>query len=441
MANANGYVLILSADREALFHERIDEDGFFAEPVAEFAHSRTAPLVCFLVDQRARISHIAFGSRGVRAGTDFRRLNVRDAFPLKHPVKIGRITSAVPPRVRAKVVDRFAHGGLFSPKAFEATIEALVDAAPETREVMSQFLRTRRQRIAAISHAARKALAYQQQALLTALKIGGFDGSEIQDWVPPTEGSPDSFLDGLQNVRLREDPMIVNDLLNVPGFSFLKAMAFGAAVFQSDDVRLTVVLANRLPLEEQTGTDLIYYNETYHSFVMVQYKSMEVENGEAGFRVPNAQLDEEIERMDALLATIRACSQNTECDGFRFNENPFFLKLCSRVVFAPDDVKIVPGMYLHLDHWKLLHTDERLKGPRGGRRVTYKNVGRYIDNTDFIRMVKSAWVGTTISQSTVLAALIRDVVENGRAVMLAIRDANVDREGASNVTDYLDDES
>jgi len=33
-------------------------------------------------------------------------------------------------------------------------------------------------------------------------------------------------------------------------------------------------MANKLPLEEQTGADLIYYNETFSSFVMVQYKAM-----------------------------------------------------------------------------------------------------------------------------------------------------------------------
>ena len=33
---------------------------------------------------------------------------------------------------------------------------------------------------------------------------------------------------------------------------------------------LTVIMANRTPLEEQTGADLIYYNETYGAFVLVQ---------------------------------------------------------------------------------------------------------------------------------------------------------------------------
>jgi hypothetical protein len=38
------------------------------------------------------------------------------------------------------------------------------------------------------------------------------------------------------------------------------------------------------PVEEQTGADLIYYNETYSAFVLVQYKAMEQAKGGAEFR-------------------------------------------------------------------------------------------------------------------------------------------------------------
>jgi len=37
-----------------------------------------------------------------------------------------------------------------------------------------------------------------------------------------------------------------------------------------------IILANRMRLEEQTGADLIYFNATFRSFVMVQYKAMEM---------------------------------------------------------------------------------------------------------------------------------------------------------------------
>jgi len=50
-------------------------------------------------------------------------------------------------------------------------------------------------------------------------------------------------------------------------------------------------------LEEVLGVDLIYFNEHYPSFVMVQYKAMDGENDEEHFRLPNKQLDIEVARI------------------------------------------------------------------------------------------------------------------------------------------------
>jgi len=166
----------------------------------------------------------------------------------------------------------------------------------------------------------------------------------VQGWTPPVTGHT-SFLDGLPKARLREDQMIIQDYANVPGFELLDTTPYSAATFASDTVRLTVILTNKLPLEEQLGTDLIYYNETFQCFVMVQYKAMEGDNDGEVFRLPDEQLDKEIARMDSALVALRACTVRKSCDGFRLNQNPFYLKLCRRIVFNPDDVSQVDGMY------------------------------------------------------------------------------------------------
>jgi len=284
-----------------------------------------------------------------------------------------------------------------------------------------------RDAIQRLSVKARDNLAQQKEALLTALSIAGLSRDPVQEWTPP-DGTPVSFLDGLPSVRLREDPMVVNDLQNLPGFEVIKTYPYGAAVFESAETseRLTVILANRLPLEEQTGTDLIYFNETYQSFVMVQYKAMERADRKSGiplylYRLPDTQLKEEIDRMDAALGTLKACAPNADIGGFRLTENPFFLKLCPRLVFNPDDVGLVPGMYLPLDYWKLLESDPGIKGPKGGLRITYDNAKRHFDNTSFTTVVSKAWVGTTPSQSQVLQDVIRATLETGKAVAIAIK--------------------
>lgn len=437
MSQANGFSLIISNNREQVFLSCVNAGDNFAEPVPDFLHSRNAPLVCFVSCPVGQITHIALGSRGMRAGTGIRRLNVRSIYTLTAPVWVDTLIHEIPSRLKKVARDRLLDGGLFTLKTFEAIVEALRTLSPETHEVLDRYSRSRAEKISRLTARARDSLAHQKQALVTALSIAGISREELQKWSPPDQGTPTSFLDGLSSTRLREDPMVINDLTKVPGFDLIKTHPYCAAIFESESERLTVVLANRLPLEEQTGTDLIYFNETYQSFVMVQYKAMERDD-EVGalFRLPSAQLDEEILRMDKLLELLEACAPNSSRDGFRLNENPFFLKLCPRIVFQPDNVGLIPGMYLPLDYWKVLVTHPSLAGPKGGLRVTYDNADRHFDNTEFIKLVAKAWVGTNANQSVVLKEVVRKVLETGKAIALAVK-ANTDDENASKTTTPL----
>lgn len=426
MAKASGFAVFLTKDRMDTFLECVAEEQGFAEPVTDFQHSRTAPLVCFVIGA-GKLTHIGLGRRGVRAGTGLSRLNIDKAEVLSEPISVRKILNRLPKRNAASVRKRFQSGGLLTEKGFSAVVETIRQLAPQASTLLNRFSVTRTVLMRRLPDKTRENLAQQKEAVLTALSIAGISREPVQEWAP-SDDTPVSFLDGLPSVRLREDPMVVNDLQNLPGFDVIRTYAHCAAVFESEDAseRLTVILANRLPLEEQTGTDLIYFNETYQSFVMVQYKAMEREGGhnrpaEAVYRLPDAQLKEEIDRMDTMLGALRACGPDTDISGYRLTENPFFLKLCPRLVFNPDDVGLVPGMYLPLDYWKLLENDPGIKGPRGGLRITYENAKRHFDNTAFITVVSKAWVGTTPSQSQVLRDVIWETLKTGKAVAIAIK--------------------
>ena len=220
--------------------------------------------------------------------------------------------------------------------------------------------------------------------------------------------------------------MIIKDFTSVPEFEAVReatnvaAMTFENATDRSQ--KLTVIMANRLPLEEQTGADLIYYNEAYRAFVLVQYKAMEKSESGAEFRWQDGdQCTKEIARMDALLAELAKCATDNVPDGFRLCSNPFFLKFCSRIVFNPDDKGLFSGIYLPLDLWKSLHGSGQLKGPQGGNVLSFENVGRKLSNTEFVGLVANSWVGTTIPQSAELERVIRAVLETGRTVTFAVK--------------------
>jgi hypothetical protein len=449
MAKVSGFAVLLSKDRMTTFLRCVREEDAFAEPVPLFPHSRNVPLVCFVVSRR-KITHIGLGQRGTRAGTGLSRLNIEKVETLQAPLSVQRIIKNLPNRYAASVRKRFHSGGLLTNKSFVAVIEAIRQIAPQASTLVDRFGQARNEQIQRLSPTVKNNLAQQKEAVLTALLIAGLNRKPVQEWSPP-DGTPESFLSGLPSARVREDQMILNDLMKIPGFRLIQdhVNVTGAAEFTSETTseRLTVILANRLPLEEQTGTDLIYFNETFQSFIMVQYKAMEREDGPNGvrqdvFRLPNTQLTEEITRMDALLATLQACPANASHNGFRLTENPFFLKLCSRLVFNPDDIGLVPGMYLPLDYWKLLTQSPGILGPRGGLRVTFENAGRHLDNSSFSAIVSKAWVGTTPSQSDVLKEAIRQTIGTGKAVAIAIKSNESDARNTepSNLSEITFDE-
>ncbi len=416
MASATGYILRLTEQRYEVFDSG---DDSFAEPVKDFDHSRNIPLLCLVVSPSNAIMHIAQAKRGVRAGTDLRRLNLTKITNISE-IHVNSLLEKVPNRFHHWVSERLNHGGLLAPKSFAALVDAMITHSPSLKPALARYSKERGERIGRLSGRVRKALAPQKMAVATSLDIAGFSRESLSEW-DPGESKPTSFLDGMPTARLREDPMVFNDLIKLPGHKFIRTMPYDAAVFERETARLTVIMTNRLPLEEQFGTDLIYYNETYHSFIMVQYKAMEREKNESIFRLPNAQLDKEIKRMQGLFDELKKCEQCNEKDGFRFNTNPFFLKLCSRIVLNPDDSGLIPGMYIPLDYWNLLSLDQSIRGPRGGKVINYNNVGRYFDNTEFVQIVSKAWVGTTISQSQLLEKTIRASIESGKAVAIGVK--------------------
>ena len=97
MAKASGFAALLSKDRMAAFLECVEEERSFAEPVADFQHSRNLPLVCIVISAR-KVTHLGLGRRGTRAGTGLSRLNLDRVEKLSEPLSPAKTQC----RIRAK---------------------------------------------------------------------------------------------------------------------------------------------------------------------------------------------------------------------------------------------------------------------------------------------------------------------------------------------------
>ena len=290
---AGGYILRIPAGRrELLLDEAEHGDSFYgtkpyvSEPVPVFTHSRYAPLAVFGCFDDGFITHIAEGRKGPSAGTGLARLNLEDLQSLKRPIAFDEVLHAIGSRVRHHLKRRLDQGGLLAPKSLSVFVDRITALDSSIGPRLARFSARRAVALAALGRRTRENLAYQKDALALALKIAGLPRDDLSAW-QLSDVEPRSFLDGLPDAQVREDAMLLTDFSTLPGWRPMGEVThYGSKTYTSEldpSVRLTVIMANRMALEQQTGADLIYFNEAYRSFVMVQYKAMERRNKEAEF--------------------------------------------------------------------------------------------------------------------------------------------------------------
>lgn len=138
--------------------------------------------------------------------------------------------------------------------------------------------------------------ALQDDAIALALKAFGLSPGDNAAVVKIADGKET----GLAGIPVREDAVIEHDARVVRGFALVGSDLTGRAVFRSGDDVLEVFTANKRPLEEAFGVDLIYMNARKRNVVMVQYKMLEPSRSGKDtdwlYR-PDGQLNKELARM------------------------------------------------------------------------------------------------------------------------------------------------
>ncbi|MEU8321050.1 hypothetical protein AB0C33_22085 [Nonomuraea sp. NPDC048881] len=111
---------------------------------------------------------------------------------------------------------------------------------------------------------------------------------------------------------------------------------------------------------------------------------------------------------------------------WRMRNDPCFLKLA----YWPEDTEkqpvegLVPGMYLPVSYIRLLLNDDCTRGARAespARYLGYKQVERYLVNTQFIELVKHGLAGTVGTTPEQLHSLVQARIEAGQSVVVATK--------------------
>jgi len=251
--------------------------------------------------------------------------------------------------------------------------------------------------------------ALQEDAISLALKAFGLspgDNAAVLEMA-------DSGESGLSGISVREDAVIEHDARVVPGFSFLGSDLTGRAVFRNGNDVLEVITANKRPLEEAFGVDLIYLNTRKHNVVMVQYKMLEPARSSGNtdwlYR-PDGQFKKELIRMKRF--------GHSHAPGpleYRINPQVFYLRFVRRDAQLGKSAVTMP-----IDHFEVMSGDPACKGPKGAFRISYEALdGRYLRQDGFLDLVSAGYIGAYAKEAGDLTTLIEAILKSNRAVVVA----------------------
>ena len=340
--------------------------------------------------------------RSIQATATF---DSRVVFDLVQPITPSSLDEllemAMEPRLRQSIAkldaDKFQP---ISPKLGEQLLRLIV-AFPENAPAL--------QRITAELHRPSRftnARALQQDAVNLALKAFGVTTEAAEIDLPGGDTS-------LATVRLTEDAVIEHDARWPPGLSLTDSELTGRAVFKNREEQMEVFTANKRPLEELFGVDLIYYNRTRGALVMVQYKMMEPQERKrkevpgvyGGVRYEGEDQEWEVaidKQFKSELRRMETFDRDLDPEGhYRLNGSPFFFKLMKRNATTK-----ASGIMLSLGHLKQMIAEGLVTGPRGGLRINYRSLdGHYLRSDPFVELIRSGYIGSRGATTAHLEAL------------------------------------
>lgn len=362
------------------------------------------------------ISGLGWTTR-VRESDDLgEKLEVSRIELLTAPVSLSDVTG----RLASRHLTHYIAEGQQSEQTGKALVNALQQARPDLASVIDQIQGVA-DRYPIHDSLAGQLVALQRDATIAVGRMAGMDISDFARWDRPPRrlddaAVPPPFTQMASSPAL-EDRLIDHDAQTMLGWLTEKTQHVSWRVLTGFGQRLLVANANREAAETTLGVDVIYYNSTRESLVLVQYKKLDAARN--GFYYPDSDqtLGRELIRMRAVDRL--ASRTRLPGDDYRLMPNPSWIKLCHPQAFIPQTADMIPGIYLSREHFEQLRNDPRLRGPRGGTRFGYATVPSYLDNTMFTRLVETGFIGTSgTSTDAVHQQIIRSF--NGRkAVVLA----------------------
>lgn len=356
-----------------------------------------------------------------------------------HSISINSVETQLPSQIRPHFIKASSGvGGVFPPTTWLSLLNAIKAERPTISSEIDRLISLIQFAGYRLTGEAAELLLQERDALGIALDI--FSGSNklrdqvLGEWAPNEDrlsnidnaektahliSEPDtisSFLKGIPRRYIQEEAAIQHDLFNWSGMTPMHEA--GISVFTSGERQLEVIYANRNDLEHTLGVDLLYYNEFFKQFVLVQYKLMRKEVDEMMYR-PDEQLHSELALMDKFNQSYKNTASISTDSQYRLNDDGFMLKLVPQNGLSPASSELIKGMYLPREYMQFLVGPTGPVGSRGGSKITFENAPRYLTNSQFTEFVNEGLIGTRGIQSMEIQKMLKQFYETGRALVVA----------------------
>lgn len=360
-----------------------------------------------------QVSKLAWARRMRQVDDLNQKLELSRIYSVVPALDLHDLLNSVPGRNRRDISPE----GQQPEKAGEALRDAMLELRPGWRQIVENIEGAER-RISIGTTASAQILAFQRDASIGIVRMAGMDLPEFKSWSPSPDplsdsGVPPNFIAGIpegraaeDKVRAHEDQLIGQDMRTMLGLLTEATAHVNWRAFNQYGRTLLIANANREPAEEVLGADIIYYNITRGSLVLVQYKKLDAATNGRYYPNSDKNLDKELRRMRALDRYV--ASKRRSADEFRLLSSPSWLKICHPLPYVPRSNDMIHGIYLARGHFEQLRNDPRLKGKNGGISFSYKTVPSYLDNTMFTKLVETGLIGTAgVSTDLVHQQIVR----------------------------------
>ncbi|MFT5702340.1 MAG: hypothetical protein ACI8ZB_005257 [Desulforhopalus sp.] len=373
--------------------------------------------LAFISTNLEEINYIAKFRKSGRVATKIDRLSFTDVTELSSSINISNLIELVPNRFNKHIEKQISAGiNNISPGVYSAIINVVLKNYPDIAEEIERFASELKSIQTPYKGNSAETIAFEKDAISLALRVSGFSNNDLPSWKQESDSAP--FLNGFQNVVIREDPMVIHDSQVFGEWSKIKQYIVGAAEFTKGNNKLTIMNANRHKIEENLGVDLIIYHHKFKSYLLIQYKRMTKDGDTLSYRPNDKSYKSEISRM-VKFQEKEVKDKQGYIDDYRLNNEFYYFKLCPAQITNPLSTEMIKGMYFPLSFWQILLKAKETEGVRTGRIINYKNTHRYINNTLFVELVQNGWLGSKLDRTELITSQITSAIKGKRSVILA----------------------